>query len=196
MQVALDAGERMEALDSEPRQPESDEQRTESAKILLADSDRGFALDLASSLRNVGYRVECVHDLRGLKNSVKQFEPRFLVTELRLDDGPTLPHVAQVKGAAVIVLTKHESLASVGRCAKLGIRGFLSKPASLEEVLRVIEGRLQTSDVWPDRPMTLQRAIWEYVNDAVEAAGSITKAAELLGIERRSLRRMLSKGAP
>jgi len=44
--------------------------------------------------------------------------------------------------------------------------------------------------------MTLDRAIWEYINYSVDVAGSIAAAARNLGLDRRSLRRMLAKYAP
>jgi two-component system response regulator RegA len=44
--------------------------------------------------------------------------------------------------------------------------------------------------------LTLDRAIWEFISQTVESAGTISEASRRLGLDRRSLRRMLSKYAP
>ena len=91
----------------------------------------------------------------------------------------------------IVVVTDHDSVASAVRCAQLGVDGYYVKRSLLfwppAEYVEVQEH---------GRPMPLARAVWEYVNRAVGEAGSITAAAEQLGLDRRSLRRMLGKYAP
>ena len=48
------------------------------------------------------------------------------------------------------------------------------------------------SYTWP----TLNRTIWEYLNQVYVSAGSMSEAARRLGLHRRSLRRMLAKYPP
>jgi ActR/RegA family two-component response regulator len=45
---------------------------------------------------------------------------------------------------------------------------------------------------WP----SLDRAIWDYLNQVFLASGSMSEAARRLKVDRRSLRRMLGKQAP
>jgi ActR/RegA family two-component response regulator len=45
---------------------------------------------------------------------------------------------------------------------------------------------------WP----SLDRTIWEYINQVVVGAGTLSEAARRLGVDRRSLRRMLAKYPP
>jgi ActR/RegA family two-component response regulator len=44
--------------------------------------------------------------------------------------------------------------------------------------------------------MTLDRAVWEYIARTVETAGTLSGGARRLGIDRRSLKRMLKKYPP
>jgi ActR/RegA family two-component response regulator len=38
--------------------------------------------------------------------------------------------------------------------------------------------------------------IWQYINDVYASAGSMSEAARRLGLDRRSLRRMLNRTPP
>jgi ActR/RegA family two-component response regulator len=45
-------------------------------------------------------------------------------------------------------------------------------------------------------PMSLDRAIWEYLNQTLVETGSISAAARRLRVDRTSLKRMLRKEPP
>lgn len=133
------------------------------------------------------------------KGLVSDLEPDLIVTELRLAKGPALPLLQWVKRhqrkTRTVVVTDHGSIATAVRCTRLGVDAYFCKPVSCEQVLALdsAEGR---DPLVSDRPMRLERAIWEYVHRVVDSAGSISRGALLLGVDRRSLRRMVGKYAP
>ena len=95
------------------------------------------------------------------------------------------------------------TFASAGRAVKLGVGVYLITPARGDLVLRAA-GYTAAGDA-PDvmalqnaaQPyLSLDRAIWEFLTQAVEDAGTLSGAARLLGLHARSLRRMLAKYPP
>ncbi|HXU61884.1 MAG TPA: two-component system response regulator, partial [Polyangia bacterium] len=97
------------------------------------------------------------------------------------------------------VVTAYPSVASAVQFTRMGFAGYLVKPASPEAVLSAVAGTpepAEAADVsdleWP----SLDRTIWEYLNQVHAWAGSLSAAARHLRIDRRSLRRMLAKYPP
>jgi two-component system response regulator RegA len=119
----------------------------------------------------------------------------------RLDD--LLEVVPQALWPRLVIVTAYASIASAVRAVKLGVGGYLIKPARGDQVLRAA-GYSVAGDA-PDvlalhnaaQPyLSLDRAIWEFLTQAVEDAGTLSGAARLLGLHARSLRRMLAKYPP
>jgi two-component system response regulator RegA len=82
---------------------------------------------------------------------------------------------------------------------RAGVTAYIAKPATAANVLDAIaEGRPQASESAPraDEYLSLNRAKWEYIHMVLAAAGTMSEAARRLGVDRRSLRRMLSQHAP
>jgi ActR/RegA family two-component response regulator len=159
--------------------------------------------------RELGERGATTVECAGGNQLRRHFaERRFdlLITELRLSDGPAIDVIEWLRDVhpqvRVAVVTAHSSIASVVRCTRLGVRAYLPKPTTTDCLLQAL-GTAPLSPVpltggldVQAGPMRLDRAVWEYINRAVESEGSIARGAELLGVDRRSLRRMLTKYAP
>ena len=168
--------------------------------VVIADPCRRSVSALRQACQERAFEVQTCTDGRQLRQLALKRHIDLVVAELRLADGPSLKHLAWLKerGNAphLVVVTHHASIATAVRCAKLHVEGYLEKPASLDEILEAARGEREFDETVLGQPLSLNRALWEYVNHAIESGGSISGGAELLGLDRRSLRRMIAKYAP
>ena len=169
-------------------------------RTLIADRDELSRHRLRDGLVCRGLDVRTCSSLREVRQQLEAGWPELLIMDLRLGDGPSLPlldwlHVYSPK-LRVLVLTEHSSVASAVRCARAGVIGDLRKPADAQRVLAAASCVQPVMDRPPERPCSLEQAVWEYINRIAETGGSIARGAALLGVDRRSLRRMLSRRAP
>jgi two-component system response regulator RegA len=98
----------------------------------------------------------------------------------------------------IVVATAYGSVSSAVRALKMGISAYHQKPVCAGQILELpsVGARrpleLETAPVH----LSLQRLRWEYINAAIDATGTVCGAANQLRLDRRSLRRMLSKTPP
>jgi two-component system response regulator RegA len=172
---------------------------------LLVDDDGSARRQLASELGRRGFSVEASDDVEAATRGALLRRPALVVLELRLRSGSGLDLLARLRPelphTRFVVVTHYGSVASAVRAMRLGATNYLCKPAAAAEVLRAAEPAA-SNDVGlaEDRPpgsaLTLDEAIWEYINRTVEDAGSLSEAARRLGLWRQSLKRMISKYRP
>lgn len=138
--------------------------------------------------------------------------PSHVVSEIRIGGRWLSDFMVESAGAIprdrFAVVTAYPSVATAVRFTRMGIAAYLAKPVSAESLVDAIAGStgaqcseaascaggplFDESLAWP----TLDRTIWEYLCEVHAAAGSISEAARRLGLDRRSLRRMLAKHPP
>jgi len=171
------------------------------ASILLVDDDEMFRGRLARALRERGLEVIEARDGAGATSAVSGHEPRYAVVDLRLSSGSGLDVVRTIKEqrpeTAIVVLTGYGSIATALEAVRLGATHYLTKPASVDDILRGFapstprEPRRGGED--HDVP-SLDRVEWEHINRVLtDCDGNISEAARRLGIHRRSLQRKLAK---
>ena len=92
----------------------------------------------------------------------------------------------------IAALTDVPCLLRAGECVQLGASVVLARPTTFLQIISALEGK-------PRRdlpPMSLDRAIWEYLNQTLSETGSIAAAARRLRLDRTSFKRMLRKRPP
>ena len=169
-------------------------------RVVVADPYGSTALPLVNELQARGHDAAYCEDGKTLKRLIAQGGVGLVVLELRLLDGPATRLVKWISenspGTRVVILTNHSSVATAVHCAKIGASGYLVKPAHVTAVLAAAHGAPSPNSIIRQSPVRLDRIVWEYAHRSVEFAGSITGGAKLLGLDRRSLRRMLARYAP
>lgn len=169
--------------------------------VVIANPFRHPAEILAREFTLRGYVPHLCANGKSLLAQVRVLRPALVVSELRLHDGPNLKGLSKIRQefpeVHIVVVTGHSSIATMVACHRIGIHGYLPRGSSAEHILSSLKPSLPP----PVHPQTGQashfnRLCWEYINRIVEYAGSISQAADLLGLDRRSLRRMLSSFAP
>lgn len=170
-------------------------------RVLLGDSLAGRARRLEGELQALGREVLVRHDCKEVIEAARGWEPDLVVVELRL--GPAwnsvlkaIPKLRDSCQGMVVVITCHESVATAVEALRRGAHAYLAKPTTAHEILDAACGDGPASELPQSSFLTLDRAMWEYVHSVLVAAQSLSKAAEQLGIDKRSLRRMLNKYAP
>lgn len=162
----------------------------------LGHSSEALRKDFAAK----GFAAHTCSTSKTLLWLVKALKPELIVSELRLSDGPNMKHLRQVRQdypeIDIVVVTGHSSIATLVECYRIGIRSYLQRGSSAERILASLHDLPQPSPQEQSRSSHFNRLCWEYINRVVEYAGSISQAALLLGLDRRSLRRMLGSFAP
>jgi two-component system, response regulator RegA len=171
--------------------------------VWVVDEDLHAATSLQSEFRALGIAVELLSTSTSVGAQAAGSWPDLLVTELRVKGKWTFPLVTELKRqrptSKVIVVTAYPSVATAVRAARAGVDDYVSKPVEATALLerlrachqpRAAEG--QPEAAWP----TLARTTWEYLNQVLVSAGTVREAARQLGVDRRSLRRMLAKYPP
>lgn len=177
-------------------------------RAIIVDAERSSQRMLHQDLTQLGCAVRVVAEIAELRSELAGDDgpPDLIAAEYRLagkrfDD--LLEVVPQTLWSRLVIVTAYASIASAVRAVKLGVRGYLIKPARGDQVLRaagyLVPGNApdvvalqNTSEPY----LSLDRAIWEFLTQAVEDAGTLSGAARLLGLHARSLRRMLAKYPP
>ncbi len=174
------------------------------APLLLVDDDAAFVERLAKALEVRGFRCSVKGSCKQAREALEVEEFSGAVIDLRLGDGSGLELVSKLQERApeipIVVLTGFGSIATALEAVRIGARDYLTKPADPDQILTALrmtgEEVSEALDV-PFQTPSLDRVEWEYIQWVLkECDGNISKAARLLGINRRSLQRKLSKYPP
>jgi ActR/RegA family two-component response regulator len=170
---------------------------------LIADSDRPFRIQLAKDLDQAGYCTNTHDDLEGALAQASEAPPALVVTELWFPDAGGLEVVARWTSALpavpVIVVTGSASIDLAVAALRAGATNVLTKPVTGSEVLA--EAQAPSSSSWPSprssvseaHTLTIAQATEAYLRAMVAGSRSLREAARRLGLDRRSLRRILDR---
>jgi two-component system response regulator RegA len=152
-----------------------------------------------------GYEAQQAEGYDGAIMIAKRESTEYAVVDLRMPGKSGLEVVRELHridpATKIVVLTGYGSIATALEAVRLGATHYLTKPADVDEVIASFdrggaEVAVETPSAERETPHTpsLARVEWEHIQRVLtDCGGNITKAAEKLGIHRRSLQRKLSK---
>lgn len=161
--------------------------------VIIADASPS-GTRLARSISDAGFDVIHTATLKGARQALSMASVDYLLTESRHPDGRTRDFIHELRvlspNTRIVVITANPSIESAIRLLRLGVSEYLTKPVTECQVLRVMGAASGHAEKeW----MTIDRASADYIEDVLVACGSIAKTARVLGLDRRSLRRMLNR---
>lgn len=178
-------------------------------QFLIIDDDVTFANVLARAISRKGYQAHIANDEVTALALLREQPPDSAITHVVLDlklaattGLQLLPQLLALQPTLqVAVLTGYASVATTVEAIKQGATNYLSKPATVEEILAAFEtddNRIgTTSRVHPgieDTALSVQRVEWEYIQRQLVANNNnIAATARALGMHRRTLQRKLQK---
>lgn len=170
-------------------------------RILVADDDVTYRERLARSLRESGYETATAGDTESAVRMAREFSPQAAVLDLRMP-GDGLECLRRLmeehSDIRAIILTGYGSIATAIEAVRAGAVDYLTKPADAEQILAVLHGQSPSSQLIETyHAPSLERLEWEHIQRVLQDnGGNISRAAETLGMHRRSLQRKLQKYPP
>ena len=168
-------------------------------QLLIIEDDEVLRGQLARALqRHAGNIHECasVPACHEMLAQLPPLDAALLDLNLGDDNGlelipVLLEHSPQCR---VLVLTGYGSIPTAVSATRLGAWNYLTKPAGAREILAALSAEDNTIAELPERPPSLHRLEWEYIQRVLaEHDGNVSAAARTLGIHRRTLQRRLQK---
>lgn len=173
----------------------TDEKQT----LLLVDDDLTFCRVLAKALEKRGFDVFTATEITSGLELADDHQPKYAVIDLRIGSESGLELVeklhAQNPTLRMLMLTGYASIATAVEAIKLGAVHYLTKPASVDDILQALQREQGDTAVSPaENPISVKRLEWEHLQKVLmEHDGNISAAARALNMHRRTLQRKLSK---
>ena len=167
--------------------------------LLLVDDDLTFCRVLSKALERRGFDVFTATDLAGGMELAADHHPDYAVIDLRIAQESGLELVeklhAQQPDLRIVMLTGYASIATAVEAIKLGAIHYLTKPASVDDILSALQREGGDTAVTPaEHPISVKRLEWEHLQKVLmEHDGNISAAARALNMHRRTLQRKLAK---
>jgi two-component system, response regulator RegA len=173
----------------------------EAQTVLVVDDDDAFRERLTKALIKRGYAVQSAKSGAEAIQLAEQDSSELAIVDLRMPGEWGLHVVRELlrvdPDTRIVMLTAYGSIATALEAMRIGAKGYLQKPATVDEIELSFRRLDADASVPPDSPTevpSLARAEWEHINRVLtECDGNIRKAARLLGLHRRTLQRKLSK---
>lgn len=150
---------------------------------------------LQAGLRERGCHVVLVGSHADALRELEGTEYDLVVSELRLadDDGLELLRTVQRLAARTpfVFCTAFPSIQGAKAAIATGAHDFMTKPVTAAEVMARL--RCPSPALEAVRWLDLQSARDGYIDIMLQHCGSIAQTARVLGLDRRSLRRMLTR---
>jgi len=184
---------------------EAQDTSTPKPSILLVDDDERLRSRMARAFVERGYEAQQADGHEEAMAIAERESTEYAVVDLRMPGKSGLEVVRDLHridpATKIVVLTGYGSIATALEAVRLGATHYLTKPADVEEVIASFDrgdapGATEALSPDGDGPETpsLARVEWEHIQRVLtDSGGNITKAAERLGIHRRSLQRKLAK---
>ena len=123
------------------------------------------------------------------------------VVDVRFRDRNTLDLIRKIRGRQsklrIIVITDHDSFATVIMALRAGADDYLSIPACERDLVGALLGCGRPLPPISETPLGAERVRWEHIQRIPTPCGhKVSDAARCLRIHRRTLQRLLSKRAP
>jgi two-component system, response regulator RegA len=173
--------------------------REESASLLLVDDDATFCRVLSTALEKRGFAVTVAHSVEDAIPVAEASPPEFAVVDLKMGGAPGLALVKVLHeldpNTRIVMLTGYASIATAVEAIKLGAVHYLTKPASVDDIIQALQREHGDSAVSPaEHPVSVKRLEWEHLQKVLmEHEGNISAAARALNMHRRTLQRKLAK---
>ena len=166
--------------------------------ILVVDDDDRLRERLAAAFAERGYRVLTAGDHAGALAHARAHRIARAVVDLRMPGphGLVLVHdlLALQPELAIVVLTGYGSIATAVEAIRLGARNYLTKPANADQILAAFDVEAPRSGDIPFEVPTLAKLEREHIERVLrECDGNVSKAARVLGMNRRTLQYKLAK---
>jgi two-component system response regulator RegA len=167
--------------------------------LLLVDDDLTFCRVLAKALEKRGLDVFTATEIASGLELADDHQPDFAVVDLRIGNQSGLELVeklhAQHPKLRMLMLTGFASIATAVEAIKLGAVHYLTKPASVDDILQALQREHGDTAVSPaENPISVKRLEWEHLQKVLlEHDGNISAAARALNMHRRTLQRKLAK---
>ncbi len=169
-------------------------------QLLLVEDDEQLAEQTARALEHRGNRVAVAHNAEqalALLARLPDLAGAILDQNLGSDNGLDLivPILEHFPDCRIILLTGYGSITAAVAATHRGARNYLTKPASPADILQALDTDPANPALpLPATPPSLQRLEWEHIQRTLDAHdGNISRAADALGIHRRTLQRRLKK---
>jgi two-component system response regulator RegA len=165
--------------------------------LLVVDDDDTFRERLVKAFVSRGFLASGASGVAAAITSAREDSPELAVVDLRMGDGSGLDVVRELRAldatTNIVVLTGFGSIATALEAVKLGAVSYLTKPATVDEILTAFDANTPNPTSEEHVP-SLARVEWEHIQRVmVHVNGNVSRAARLLGIHRRSLQRKLGK---
>ncbi len=170
--------------------------------ILLVDDDDRFRSRMAQAFEERGYEVQQAGSYDTAVAVAAEESTELAAVDLRMPGKSGLELVRELHridpSTRIVVLTGYGSIATALEAVRLGATHYLTKPADVDELIAAFDRNedieVVSSETARAETPSLARVEWEHIQRVLtDCGGNITKAAEKLGIHRRSLQRKLSK---
>jgi len=167
-------------------------------KGLLVDDDALFLKTLQRSLARHAIETVTAADPAQALDAARAQVFDFAIVDLKIgrDSGLRLiePLKAIRREMRVIMMTGYASVATAVEAIKAGADDYLLKPVNVDVILRTLADEPAPAAEEEETMTPLSRIEWEHIQQALrQTDGNISAAARLLGVQRRSLQRKLSK---
>jgi len=184
---------------------EATDHSTPKPSILLVDDDERLRSRMTRAFEERGYEAQQAEGYDGAITIAARESTEYAVVDLRMPGKSGLEVVRELHridpATKIVVLTGYGSIATALEAVRLGATHYLTKPADVDEVIASFErggaeAAVQAPPAGSEMQQTpsLARVEWEHIQRVLtDCGGNITKAAEKLGIHRRSLQRKLAK---
>lgn len=165
--------------------------------FLLVDDDHDYLVVLKRQLEKHGFSCKVAYSGEMAVGCLDQYNFVYLTLDLNLGQDTGVrwiaPFLAKDPNLKIIVITGFASLKSAVDAIKLGAWQYLPKPIRAQDILSIISPN-NTAPEKPLNPSSLYTLEWEHIQTTLQACDyNISKAAEILGLSRRTLQRKLKK---
>tara|TARA_R110002096_G_scaffold22619_4_gene72527 strand:+ start:1785 stop:2315 length:531 start_codon:yes stop_codon:yes gene_type:complete len=169
------------------------------SSVIIVDDDVPFCSALSRAFAKRGYMAICAHSVVELGNMKKLGEVEYGVVDLRLGEESGLNAIklllANNPNMKIVMLTAYASIATTVEAMKLGAMNYLTKPASVQEIIdKLLRSPNEGDALIEETPLSVKRLEWEHLQKVLlEHDGNISAAARALNMHRRTLQRKLQK---
>lgn len=166
--------------------------------IMYVEDDAVLASVTVRSLNRRGFRVDHFATVMTAREAGRPADYDWVLLDLKLEDGSSLDLIEyllrQNSHLKIVVLTGYASIATAVQAIKLGAVNYLTKPASIEQILHAFCDDNMPGNDTIETVLPLRRVEWEHIQQALaDNSGNISATARQLKMHRRTLQRKLSK---